>query len=155
MKISSKLSLRKINFSDIEFLWYLRNRPDVYKYSRINRAVSWKKHIDWILPILLEISNKELLIIKNLQIPIGQVRFDYRNPKEAEISISILKRFRGKGFAMKALNLAIRKIKKQNKAKLLIAVTHKKNIPSQKLFKKLNFILKEKKGIWLKYILEL
>jgi len=155
MKPSSKISLRKASFPDIEFLWYLRNQPDVYKYSRQNQIVSWKEHIKWILPILLGLSNKELFLIQNLQTPIGQIRFDYQDFKEAEISISILKEFQGKGFATKTLNLAIKEIKEQNKVKLLIAVTDKENISSQKLFEKVNFRLKTKKGKWLRYILKI
>jgi len=58
MKPSSKISLRKANFSDIEFLWYLRNQPDIYRYSRANRTISWREHIDWIIPIILGKSNK-------------------------------------------------------------------------------------------------
>ncbi len=153
MKNISKISLRKVNFSDIEFLWYLRNQPTVYKYSRNNRPVSWKEHIDWIFPILLGTSNKNLFIIENFKTPIGQIRFDYQRNKEAEISISILEEFRGRGFAKKALSLTIREIKKQKKAKKLIAEINKDNNPSIRLFEKLNFKLKEKKGKWLKYTL--
>lgn len=150
-----KISLKKTNFSDIEFLWYLRNQPDVYKYSKENRPVPWKEHINWISPIILEMSNKNLFVIKNLKTPIGQIRFDWLNSEEAEISISILKEFQKKGFAAKSLDLAIKKIEKQKKAKKITAEIHKNNISSIKLFEKLNFKFKEKKGIWLKYILEL
>jgi len=155
MKDNLKISLRKANFSDIEFLWYLRNQPDVYKYSRVNKPITWEEHILWILPILLGLNNKKLFLIQYSRIPLGQIRFDYLNLKEVEISISILKDFRGRSFATRALNLGIKEIKKQKKAKLLIATTHKKNIPSQKFFENLNFKLKTKKGKWLKYVLKI
>ena len=155
MKSLAKISLRKATFPDIEFLWYLRNQPDVYKYSRNNKPVKWKGHISWILPIILGIANKDLFVIKNVQTPIGQIRLDFKNPKKAEISISILKKFRDKDFATRALNLAIEEIKKQKKVNLLIAVTHKENIPSQRLFEKLNFRLNKKQNKWLKYILRI
>jgi len=147
--------LKKADFSDIEFLWYLRNQSETYRYSRQNQAVNWKEHIDWILPIVLGISNKELFIIKNLETPIGQIRFDRMKNKKAEISISILKEFQGKGFAAKSLSLAIKQGQKENKTKSLIAVIHKENLGSQKLFEKLDFKLKEKKQVWLKYVLNL
>lgn len=147
-----KILLRKANSSDIEFLRYLRNRPDVYKYFKKARPVSWKEHVDWIMPIILGISNKELFIIRNLKNPIGQIRFDYINQREAEISISILKEFRGKNIAIKALSLAL---KKQKKAKEIIAEINKDNIASIKLFERLGFKIKTKKGTWLKYILEI
>ena len=152
MKKLSKISLRKINFSDIEFLRCLRNQPDVYKYSRNSWPISWQEHIKWISPIISGTGNKELFVIKNLKTPIGQVRFDFQNNGEAEVSISILKEFWGRGFAARALSLAL---KKQKKAKKIIAEIHKDNIASIKLFEKLNFKLKEKKGVWLKYMLEI
>jgi len=87
--------------------------------------------------------------------PVGQIRLDYKDPKEAEISISILKEFQGRGFTTKALSLTIKMVKNKNKVKLLIAVIHKKNISSQRIFEKFNFGLRTKKEKWLKYILEI
>lgn len=147
----NKILLKKADFSDIEFLWYLRNQPAVWKYSRNSRPVSWREHINWILPIILGTSHKELFVVKNFKTPIGQIRFDYQNNKEAEVSISISKEFQKKGFAVRSLDLAIKKIKKRKRVKKLIAEIHKDNISSLKLFEKLNFKFKEKKGIWLKY----
>jgi len=145
-----KIFLRKANFSDIEFLWYLRNRPDVYKYFKDGRVVSWQEHINWITPIILGKSPKDVLIIQGGGQPVGQVRFDRKN---FDFSISVLKEFRGKGIAASALALAIKQIKKEKKAKKMIAEIHKKNIPSIKLFKKTGFKLETKKGNWLKYSL--
>ena len=89
MRTSSKNFLQKANVSNTEFLWYLRNQPDVYKYSRQNRAVSWKEHLNWIFPILLGLNNKKLFLIKNFQMPIGQVKFDWEDQREAKVSISL------------------------------------------------------------------
>lgn len=155
MKNYSEISLTKINFSDIEFLWYLRNQSETYKYSRENQTISWKEHINWILPIILGTSNKSIFVIKNLKIPIGQIRFNWINNKEAEISISILKEFQGRGFATKTLKLAIKEAKRQKKIKRLIAEIKKKNSSSIKLFEKLNFRLKTQKRDCLKYILNI
>ena len=147
-----KISLRKANFSDIEFLWYLRNQPDVYKYFRKSQSVFWKEHIEWIIPIILGISSRDVFIIQKSGIPIGQVRLDY---KTFDVSVSILKEFREKGVALKTLSLMIKEIRKQKKAKKLIAEIHKNNIPSQKLFEKLGFKFKTKEGSWLKYTIKL
>jgi len=155
MKFSPKISLTKAGFSDIEFLWYLRNRPDVYRYSRQNRAISWKEHIQWITPVILGMSNKDIFIIENLETPIGQIRFDYPNQNEAEVSISILKEFRGKSFGRKAFEVAKRKIKNEKKLRKLIAEIHRENLSSVTFFEKLGFKFKTKKGNWLKYIFTL
>jgi len=76
-----KISLRKATFSDIEFLWYLRNQPDVYQYSRGAQPIEWKEHINWIIPILLSQEEKDLFIIQCGLLPVGQIRFDYQKIK--------------------------------------------------------------------------
>jgi len=152
MKSPFVISLRKVNFSDIEFLWYLRNQSDVYKHFRKARPVSWREHIDWITPIILGVSSRNVFIIQKSGIPVGQIRFDY---KTSDIGISILKEFRCGGIATKALALAIKKIKKQKGVKKIIAEINKDNLSSIKLFEKSGFKFKTKKGKWLKYILKL
>ncbi|MGA2418079.1 MAG: GNAT family N-acetyltransferase [Candidatus Staskawiczbacteria bacterium] len=148
MKNSKGITLKRAEATDIEFLWYLRNRKETRKYSRNSKKIKWDEHINWILPILLGIDNKQIFIIKNVETPIGQVGFDYKENNEAEISVSILKEFWGKDFARKAVALSI---KTQKNIKHFIADIHKKNFSSLKLFKKMNFILKEKRGDWLRY----
>ncbi|MFH1401645.1 MAG: GNAT family N-acetyltransferase [Parcubacteria group bacterium] len=145
------ISLRKINFYDIELLWHLRNQPDVYKYFRQNRRVSWEKHIKWIMPIILGMAKKDFFMIQHESLPIGQIRFDYQKNKEAKVSIAILKEFRGRGISRESFKKAVKLVKKEKKLKTIIAEVHKNNIPSQRFFEKLNFKLKEKKGNWLKY----
>jgi len=150
-----RISLKKADFLDIEFLWYLRNQPDVYKYSRKNRAASWKEHIDWILPIILGTAPKDLFVIKRGLLPIGQIRFDCLPNEKAEISISILKEFRRKGVGLKSCKKAINLLKKTKKVKIILAEVQKDNISSQKFFEKLKFKLKGEKVEWLEYILKL
>lgn len=152
MRSLAKISLRKATFPDVEFLWYLRNQPDVYKYLKNNQSVNWKEHIDWIIPIISGTSVRIIYIIQKSGIPIGQIRIDYQT---SDIGISILKEFRTSGIATKSLDLAIKKARRQKKVDFFIAKIHKKNLPSIKLFKKLGFKLKTKRGNWLKYILEL
>jgi len=135
------ISLKKADFSDIEFLWYLRNQPETYRYSYQSDKVNWEEHINWITPVILGLNNKELFIIKDKEIPVGQVRLD----DKVKISISILKEFQGKGFASQALGLAIKDRQR------LIADINKENTASIRLFEKLNFKLKEEKGEWFTY----
>jgi RimJ/RimL family protein N-acetyltransferase len=148
------LKLKEANFCDIEFLWYLRNQPDVYKYARQNHSVGWQEHIDWIMPIILKTTSKELYLICNNNFSSGQIRLDY-NGEEAEISISVSKEFRGKGIASGSLRLIIKKVKRQRKIKRLIAVVHQENSASKNLFEKLDFRLKNKEGKWLNYLLKI
>ena len=155
VKFSSKIYIEKAGLSDTEFLWYLRNQPYVYRYSRQNKPVSWPDHINWVMPLILGFNEKKLFVVKKNRLPIGQVRFDLVSQTEAEISISILKEFHGQGFARMAFEKSLKELKREKKFKELIAVINKKNIASVKFFKKLGFKLKEKSGNWLKYYLDI
>ena len=148
MKNLREITLKKAEFLDIEFLWYLRNRKETKEFSMVSGKVKWDEHVNWILPILLGVSNKQVFIIKNLRTPIGQIRFDYKGRDEAEISISILKEFWGKGFALMAI---VSGIKKQKDIKRFTATIHKDNLPSANLFKKVNFVFQSSTGNWSRY----
>lgn len=150
-----KISLKKASFSDIEFLWYLRNQGDVYRYARQNRKVEWTEHINWIMSLILGLAPKKLFIIKNQGLPIGQIRFDELARDEVEVSISVLKEFRGRGLAETAFRQALAGLKKEKKLKTLIATINKKNAASIIFFEKLNFKLKERGKDWLIYRLTL
>ncbi len=150
MKSSLKVSLKKIDTKYIEFLWCLRNKPYVRKYSLNKKRVNWEEHVNWILPILMGISNKELYIILYNSAPVGQVRFDYSN-NDVEISISIFEEFQGKRIASASLTEAIKKSKKDKKIVKLIARINKNNLSSLKLFEKAGFKYESKDGSWFKY----
>jgi len=153
MKNNLRVTIRKAGTSDKKFLWQLRNKPYVFKYSRVSKPVKWQEHINWITPILEGESNKELFIISADGAPAGQLRFDYGDNKEAEISISLLKEFWGKGIAKRAIRSGVRRLEKQGKVKTILAEIGKDNVGSIELFEKLNFVFNNSKGLWLDYSL--
>lgn len=125
------INLRKANEADIEFLFHLRNNPDVFKYFKTPKEVEWKEHVKWITPVLEGKTNKELYIIGDR---VGQIRFDDKK----EVSISISKDYQGKGFGSIALEKALEIYPH------LIAEIHKDNVASIRLFEKFGF---KQKGI--------
>lgn len=154
MKSLAKISLRKAVLSDSEFLWHLRNQPDVYKYAKNNRPVEWKEHSDWFASVVAGTVAKELFIIEKSRKPIGQIRFDFLDGNETKISVSVLPESRGQGAATAALREAVRILKNTQKAGTVVADIHKDNIASQNLFKKLNFRPQGKDSLWLKFFLK-
>ncbi|MDD5738620.1 MAG: GNAT family N-acetyltransferase [Candidatus Pacebacteria bacterium] len=146
-----KIILKKADFTDIEFLFYLRNIPQYYKYYTHPRPVEWEEHINWIMPILLEVDKRDLYIIMADDIKAGQIRIDY-TADMAEISVALVEHFRGKNIASMALEKAIEKAKKENKVKTFRAHVHQNNIASQKLFEKLGYQIEMQDGAWIKYV---
>ncbi|MCL5011092.1 MAG: GNAT family N-acetyltransferase [Patescibacteria group bacterium] len=148
-----KIKLKKADFSDIEFLWHLRNsQPEVFRFFQTNRVIEWQEHVSWIMPIILGLNEKRLFVVCQNKTPIGQVRFDAKENQQAVVSIAILKEFQGRGVGKAALKLLIKQTKKAG-MKTLLAEIHQENIASQKLFEKLGFALKGQDGVWGKYYL--
>ncbi|MDD5433502.1 MAG: GNAT family N-acetyltransferase [Candidatus Pacebacteria bacterium] len=145
-----KVKLRKADSSDIEFLWHLRNQPEVFKFFKNPKPVAFQEHLAWIMPILEGVSSKELFVIEVEGKQAGQVRMDIEG-EEAQISVSLLPKFQGKGIAYVALKMMVEKMKKKKKIKILQAEIHQDNIASQKLFARLGFCLHKQEGEWQKY----
>jgi len=148
-----EIKLKKADFADIEFLFYLRNIPEYYKFYKHPKPVGWEEHINWIIPILLEIDKRDLFIIMANNQKAGQIRIDY-SVDTAEISIALIENFRGKNIGFEALKIAIKKAKKERNVNLFRAYVHQNNIASQKLFEKSGYQLEDQEDVWLKYKLE-
>jgi len=149
---NSNIIVRKATALDAKFLWVLRNNPTVYKFSRNSNPVEWDEHIDWLMPIIENRSNKRLFIIEVENEKAGQIRFDSMGNGEFEISISIAQNLRGRGVAKQGYLLALSLLKKERPVKKVIAEIHKDNEVSIKFFKKLGFGLKDQTDVWLTYI---
>lgn len=147
-----KINLKKADFTDIEFLFYLRNIPQYYKYYTHSRPVEWEEHVNWIMPILLGVDRRDLYIITADDIKAGQIRIDY-TADMAEISIALVEHFRGRNIASMALEKAIEKAKKEKDIKIFRAHVHQDNIASQKLFEKLGYQIEMQDGVWIKFVL--
>ena len=133
MENTQNIVLRKGGEKDIDFLWHLRNEPDVYRYSRQAREVSRKEHAAWFSKISGPEGGKtELFIIQDGQIPVGQARIDVCGAGESEISISVSKEFRGNGFAARAVELLIARAGAAGNVGRFVATVHEDNAASAK-----------------------
>jgi len=137
---AEKILLRQANKSDIDFLFNLRNKNYVYKYSINANPIEHQEHLNWISPIISgEKKDRFLYVILYGKEKAGQIRFDILNEKDAEVSISILKEFHGKHIANFALEKSI-PLMKEKGFKKIIAEVFEKNIASVKFFKKQEFV---------------
>jgi len=140
--------IKKADKFDIRFLFNLRNQSDVYKYFKSPKKVEYEGHIKWIRS---RINNQRqdiyLYVILCDNKKVGQVRFDLSEEmvKVAEISISVLSKYREKRIASSALKQGIEKIKKKGIEKI-IAEIHINNIPSLNFFKNFGFIETKQEG---------
>ncbi len=139
------IKLRKIEQRDVTFFWYLRNRPEVYRYFMQARPVLWEEHVEWVMPYVLGLRDGELYAIEMDGTLVGQVRVDYED-NEGVISISILSEFWGKGIASHAVESLCELVKSDGKVPVIRAEIHKDNEASVGLFVRSGFAETEAKG---------
>ena len=142
--------LKKVTSEDKYFLFKLVNDPEVVKYSLSKKIINFKEHDRWFKKTIKN-KNADILIFKNNNHKLGQVRFDKISKNKTIITYSVANEFRGKNIGYKMLKLAI---KKNSLKTPLYAVVRKNNIASNKIFKKLGFTLfkKDQKSILQYYL---
>ena len=139
------IQLRKIEQRDVTFLWYLRNRPEVYRYFKQAKPVLWEEHIEWVMPYALGLREGELFVIEMDDILVGQVRLDYEE-NEGVVSVSILRDFWGKGIASQAIERLCEISKNESRAFLIRAEIHEDNEASVGLFTRCGFVEVDSQG---------
>lgn len=135
------LEKASIEQKELYFTWV--NDSATRKFSIHNQPVSYEEHCKWFDEKLHD-KNVLMLICKYGAICIGRIRVDFLTAEEGEISFSIAKEYRGKGFGYKILELLEDYLQKeyegQNISLCLIAKVKSDNIPSQKCFEKMGYV---------------
>ena len=118
-----------------------RNETNAKRYSRSNLKISPKVHGDWLKIRLLNRSAEPILIFQFESKAIGMTRLDLINGRlnHFEISVIVSETFQGRGFATSMIDQTLEFAKENLKAIGIIAIIHKHNLVSKKLFTKLTF----------------
>jgi RimJ/RimL family protein N-acetyltransferase len=142
VKNNIKISLRNAVPSDIRKIFYLSNDPLVRLNSSVSTVIKWEEHKNLFTKKLKYINHLFLLFHFRDKL-IGQVRYIVKN-NEAEISISVHKRFRGKKISGKMLSLSQKVIIKEYPNVSKIKATAKDfNEASQKIFLNAGYLFKK------------
>ena len=130
-------SLQKAKQEDAKLLFKWANEPEVRKNALNTDLIEWENHFNWFTNKLSN-SKSKIFIFENENTKIGQIRIDKVDKDRWVIDYSIDKDHRGKGYGFLMTNALLRSY---NNFKFL-AIVRSENIPSQKVFEKLNFIRK-------------
>jgi UDP-2,4-diacetamido-2,4,6-trideoxy-beta-L-altropyranose hydrolase len=101
----TRLTLRQATAEDCSMVWKWANEPAVRVASFNSNPIEWDEHVEWFETRLRNPSCLYYIVLNEVGLPIGQVRFDTRGD-EAEINVSISYGFRGHGFGTKAIRMA-------------------------------------------------
>ncbi len=133
------IKLRQTSAKDCRLIWQWANDPDVRAVSFSSEAIPYEEHVTWFESKLKD-PNCHFYIAehKNLE-PVGQVRYD-KEGTEAIISVSLDRKFRGKGYGPTLLRFASQKFFKVSDVEMIHAYIREGNEASIGAFKKAGFV---------------
>lgn len=132
------LRLRPVKEQDCELLFKWVNDPEVRKSAFSSDPISWEEHFGWFWKKIYNLNCYFYIALNDQDIPIGQVRFDVNN-KEAEINISIEKKWRGYGYGSIVISLAVEELFKTTQLNTVHAYIKPENKASIRSFEKAKF----------------
>lgn len=102
----AKVHLKKATEQDIRTLYKWQSNPEIRKFSRNPKPVSWLEHLNWMKKALCDPSRHLFIIKSNTHLnslPVGMLRLDEFLDGH-EISILVDTEFQNQGIALKAIN---------------------------------------------------
>lgn len=130
-----KFKIRLADISDMQKVFELSNDDIVRKNSINSKKIEWEEHVKWFSKRIKSTAYPFYIIESPTGEFMAQVRFDNRND-ECIVSISIVEKFRGKGFATAVIKECIAK----SALNKVCAYVYEDNLASVKTFKKAGFV---------------
>lgn len=135
------IHFRDATIQDARLLYDWRNAPHTREHSFDSSPLVWEDHLSWMKGKFDSGSSHIFILYNELNAPVGQIRFDYNDKKEAVIDISIDVKYRNQGYATEGLKKTVAFVLQQERVKKLLAYIKKENNASYKTFLRAGFTL--------------
>ena len=133
------LKLRQVAEEDCRLIWTWANDPEVRAVSFSSEAIPYDDHVAWFESKLNDPSCYFYIAEDKNDEPVGQVRYE-REGTEATISVSLDKKFRGKGYGTALLHLTSQRFFETADVEVIHAYIKEGNEASVGAFKKAGFV---------------
>ncbi|MBN2382472.1 UDP-2,4-diacetamido-2,4,6-trideoxy-beta-L-altropyranose hydrolase [bacterium] len=140
------ITLSAVQEGDCKLIWDWANDPEVRNVSFSSQSIPWDNHVQWFNAKLNDPDCLFYIAYNGFGTPVGQVRFD-NNGRESVISISIDKKFRGRGYGKMMIEVGARDLFKVSDALTIHAYIKQDNGASKRVFMKAGFHDSEMKNI--------
>ncbi len=136
---NDNLSVRLAEAGDAELLWHWANDKSVRERSFNQEPIPWESHLEWFSRRLASPDTKFYLLLEDGE-PVGQIRYDRdADGQAAEISFSIAKENRGRGFGIKVLRLTAERAARDLSCREIVGFVIEDNEASSKAFLRAGF----------------
>lgn len=139
------LTLRKATIDDMELFFFWVNDPLTRKNSFRQEPITWNEHVSWFENKLNSCQTNMWVLQTPQGLPVGQIRFD-REGEKADIDYSLDPMVRGRGWGNTLLELGLVEFKSVHRDIALQGRVKSDNLPSRRVFQRLNFIEENKGG---------
>ena len=148
--------LREIDLTDAEDIVKWRSDPEVFKFFKNPHKISLEEHLNWFNNnYMLDTTRHDWICISaDSQKKLGVFGI-VEDRTDVEINYLLSPEAQKQGYAIEVLSALIDHVRENCHAGEVIAEIHKDNFPSIKVVQKLGFALKETKGEFNIYSLEL
>ncbi|AWG23039.1 hypothetical protein FFWV33_16660 [Flavobacterium faecale] len=137
-KINHSLTLRLASLEDENITYDWASNKIVRQYAIQKEEIYFEDHKNW-FSNKITAADCIYFIAEVNNTPIGSIRFDINNIKEALLSFLLDPQFHGKGYGKIILEKGIEEVLKLKELYKIIGVVSIENIPSLKTFKSLEF----------------
>jgi UDP-2,4-diacetamido-2,4,6-trideoxy-beta-L-altropyranose hydrolase len=134
----SRVRLRKVRLQDRERVWEWANEPQARAVSFSSDPIPWDQHVRWFEARLTDAHCRFYVAINREEEPVGQVRYDI-DDGEAEVSVTVSPRFRGKGLGGEILRRGAAALLNESDVVSIRAFVKEGNAPSVRVFRKAGF----------------
>ncbi len=127
------LTLRPVHEEDARRILEWSNEPGTRAASFSSEPIRWEEHILWFRRKLADPQCRFYLASDDAGSPVGQIRFDVEG-SQAEISVSLDVRFRGRGYGVALIRSASQKLFDESAVRAIHAYLKEANEASARAF---------------------
>jgi RimJ/RimL family protein N-acetyltransferase len=135
------ITFRKATLNDTDLFFNWANDPSVRKNSYQKQEIPYLDHVSWFSKQISDLNNYFYVFLDEESTPIGQVRINANENREAIISLLIDVNHRGKGYAQQIIEKASMDFLEKNKDFKLLAYIFQTNKASYNSFKNAGYLL--------------
>ncbi len=134
------ISLRPATEDDSRTLWEWANDPVVRTSAFSTEPIPWKNHVQWLQNKLADPQCLIFIAESYEKAPLGQIRFDLQQDRNALIDVTIAPQHRGRSYAVPMIQMGIEHLFKQTDARSADAYVKIENKPSCRTFERAGFM---------------
>lgn len=137
--LGNAIRIRRARESDCKIFWQWANDPEVRSSSFSPASISWDDHVRWFEKKLNDSETAIFIALDFEDNPIGQIRFDLTDEKEAEIDVSIDSDMRAGGYGQTLISTGVERIFRNWNIQSVSALIRAENSRSIKAFERAGF----------------